>query len=642
VTEGTGGSIPAWDPTAAGRRVAVEEEARRRIAREIHDDLGQRLAALGIELRVARRKFPEDGPQRRELDAVAGSLAELAEDLRRLSHDLHPAVLERSGLAEALRDHCAEVERRHGLPVRLSLQAEGPFPPDLTLGLYRIAQEALANIVRHAGARSVQVTLRTAGGDVHLAVVDDGAGFDPQAARGSGGLGLASLDERARLLGGRCRIASSPGAGTRIEVAVPMPGPELHRLRRLVRRHRGFLASAALVILALAGGLFATVLQTRRAEQESRRADEVARFLEELFRASDPRQARGVRPDTRELLRRGTERLGKETRIEPLLRARLLDTLGGIHTELGLFDEARSLLDKALAIREHGGEPPEIAATLVHLGALAHLSGKGDAVPLFRRALALRESSLGPESAEVAEVLNDLGTSLAAKGQFDEAETTLRRTLALQERLWGGRDPRVAKTLHNLSGIAYYRGRLDDTERLLRRSLAIREAVLAPDDLDLAGSREALALLLRRRGRPVEAAALLERQVPIAEKIYGPEHPELARILLNLGLVRVDLGEDAAARRLLERALAIDEKALQPDHRQLVHTLAELADLHTSHGRYAEAEPLYQRLIALRDEGAPYDQWEPLFANWVRFLRATGRNVEAGRVEASLKSPRAD
>lgn len=636
----TGGSGPVWDPTAAGRRVAVEEEARRRIAREIHDDLGQRLAALGLELRVARRKFPEDGPQRYELDAVAGSLAELAEDLRRLSHDLHPAVLERSGLVEALRDHCAEVERRHSLPVRLSLQAAGPFPPDLTLGLYRIAQEALANIVRHAGARSVQVTLRAAGGDAHLSVVDDGAGFDPAVARGSGGLGLASLDERARLLGGRCIVVSNPGAGTRIEVAVPLPGPELHRLRRLVRRNRGFLASAALVILALAGGLFATVQQTRRAEQEAARADAAAHFLEGLFKASDPRQAKGAPPTARELLRRGTDRLGRDLRDQPLLRARLLDTLGGIHTSLGLFDEARPLLDEALAIRERlrGPRHPEVAETLVRLGALARLSGKGDAVPLFRRALAIREAGFGPESAGVAEVLNDLGASLAADRQFAEAETTLQRALAIQERLWGGRDPRVAKTLHNLSGIAYYRGRPADAERFLQRALTIREAVLAPDDPDLAGSLEALALLRRSQGRLPEAERLLERQVPIIEKIYGPGHPELARALLNLGLVRKGLNQDAPARQLLERALAIDEKTLQPDHRQLVQTLAELADLHCFRGRYAEAEPLFQRLIELRNQGVPFPDWDPLFANWVRFLRATGREEEAGRVEARLAS----
>lgn len=635
------GSDPLRDSAAAGRRVAIEEEARRRIAREVHDDLCQRLAALALELRVVRRKLPEGDPRRSELDAVAGSVAEMAEDLRRLSHDLHPAILERSGLAEALRDHCVEIERRHGLPVRLDLgAAKGPFPPDVALGLYRIAQESLANIVHHAGARAVDVTLRAADGALHLAVADDGDGFDPGAARGSSGLGLASIDERARLLGGRFAITSNPGAGTRIEVAVPAPGPELHQLRRLVRRHRGFLASAALVILALAGGLVATSIQARRAEQEAKRADAAARFLEGLFQASDPRQSRGTPPDARELLRRGTERLGRELREQPLLRARLLDTLGGIHTQLGLFGEARPLLAEALAIRERlrGPEHPEVAETLMRLGALAHLSGQGDAVPFFRRALAIREAGGEPVSAEMAEVLNDLGTSLAAQRHFDEAEATLRRSLAVQEKLWGNRDPRLAKVLHNLGGIAYYRGRTPEAARLLERALAIREGALAPDDPDLAGSREALALLRRAQKRPAEAARLLERQLPVAEKVYGPEHPELARILLNLGLFQRDLGQDVPARRFLERALAIDEKTLAPGHRQLVQTLAELADLHVEHGRYAEAEPLFRRLLELRAAGAKYGEWKPLLANWVRFLRATGREAEAARVEGGKSS----
>jgi tetratricopeptide (TPR) repeat protein len=121
--------------------------------------------------------------------------------------------------------------------------------------------------------------------------------------------------------------------------------------------------------------------------------------------------------------------------------------------------------------------PLEVAETLVRLGRLAQLSGKGDAVPLFRRALAIRETRLGPERPEVAVTLNDLGTALAAQGRFAEAEATLRRTLALQERLFGGRDPRVAKTLHNLAGIAYYRGRTDENwPRLLRATGREREA----------------------------------------------------------------------------------------------------------------------------------------------------------------------
>ena len=282
------------------------EEGRRRIAREIHDDFGQRLTGLALAFKALRKQLPGGDPQLPELDAIGVSLAELAEDLRRLSHDLHPAALERRGLAVALRDHCGEIERRHGLCVGLSVTgAEDSLPPDVALGLYRIAQEALANTVRHAGAQTAQITLRAATGTVRLTVADDGDGFDPGAARRAGGVGLASIEERAHLLGGRCRIAAAPGAGAEIEVMVPLPAPEGARsqLRELVRRHRGLVASAALVILALAAGLVTTMFQARRAQQQEAWADAAARFLEELFEASDPRQVRGEPPNARELLR---------------------------------------------------------------------------------------------------------------------------------------------------------------------------------------------------------------------------------------------------------------------------------------------------------------------------------------------------
>ncbi|HSS78613.1 MAG TPA: tetratricopeptide repeat protein [Thermoanaerobaculia bacterium] len=600
-------------------RIAAAEEARRRVAREIHDNFSQRLAALALSLKAARKGLPEGDPGRAELDGIGGSLADLGEDLRRLSHDLHPAALERRGLAVALCDHGTEVERRQGLRVDLSLEgSEGSFPPEIALGLYRIVQEALANTVRHAGAKTASVALRAAAsGTVRLTVTDDGRGFDPDAARRAGGLGLASLEERAQVLGGRCQIQSAPGAGTRIEVAVPLPATgALAQLREQVRRHRRLVASTALVILALAAGLVTTLLQARRARQEAARADASARFLEGLFEASDPRQARGRLPDARELLRRGSQRLGHELRDQPLLRARLLDTLGGIDTELGLYDDARPLLAEALALRERlrGRRDPEVADTLVRLGSLARLSGQGDAIPLFRRALAIREDRLGPADPAVADVLGKLGTALAAGHRLDEAEATLHRALALDERLWGANDPRVAKVLHNLSGIAYYRDDMTDYERLLQRALAIREAALPADDLDLAGSREALALLRLKQDRPAEAAQLLERLAATYEKIYGPQHPQLAKTLVNLGLARADLHQNEAARQLFERALAITERGLTPAHPQHVRALATLANFHFARQRCAEARPLYQQLLALHDQGAPYDDWDQVIA----------------------------
>ncbi|HSK80515.1 MAG TPA: serine/threonine-protein kinase [Thermoanaerobaculia bacterium] len=360
-------------------------------------------------------------------------------------------------------------------------------------------------------------------------------------------------------------------------------------IRAKPRRRRLRLVAAAVAAAFLVVGVKYTLdlkreqglaLEARHeAEQEAERADAVAQFLEELFKASDPRQARGDLPDARELLRRGTERVDKDLGDQPLLRAQLLDTLGGIHTDLGLFDEARPLLEEALAIRERlrGSEHPEVAETLVHLGSLAQLSGKGDAVPLFRKALAICEAHLGPEHPEVAGVLNSLGMTLAAHGRFDEAEEVLKRSLALHEKLWGDRDPQVARVLHNLSGIAYFRERTEEAERLLRRALAIREIALPDDHPDLAGSREALALLLRKRGEPAEAARLLERVAATTEKVYGPEHPELARTLMNLGLAYASLGRQAEARRLFERSLAIDEKALEPGHPQLMRAREILA-----------------------------------------------------------------
>ncbi|MFL6290531.1 MAG: tetratricopeptide repeat protein, partial [Thermoanaerobaculia bacterium] len=357
-------------------------------------------------------------------------------------------------------------------------------------------------------------------------------------------------------------------------------------IRGKPRRRRLRLLAAAVALAFVLGGVKYTLdlrEERRIAQQEAARADAAARFLEGLFQASDPREARGRVPDARELLRRGTERLKKGRSLvdQPLLRAQLLDTLGGIQTGLGLYDEARPLLQEALAVRERlrGPDHPEVADTLVRLGSLAQLSGRGDAMALFRRALAIREERLGPGHAGVADVLGKLGMTLAAHGRFDEAETTLKRALALHERLWGERDPRTAKVLHNLSGIAYYRGRTGESERLLRRVLAIREAALPDDDPDLAGSREALALLLLDSGKPGEAAALLEPLAATAERIYGPAHPELARTLANLGLARSALGEPAEARRLLERALDIQQRTLEPGHPQLLMTLKTLRDL---------------------------------------------------------------
>jgi two-component system sensor histidine kinase UhpB len=210
----------------AGRLIAAQEAERTRIARDLHDDVNQRIAALAIALSGLKRRLPETaGDVRDELARLHQRIVELAGTVRHLSHELHPGVLQHAGLTAALEAHCAEFGSQHALG--LTFQADdnlGDVPPDAALCLYRVAQEALQNVVQHASARRAHVTLARDADDLELTVTDDGQGFDLEEARRANGLGLISLDERARLVGGSVRIDTRPQWGTELRVRVPLGG----------------------------------------------------------------------------------------------------------------------------------------------------------------------------------------------------------------------------------------------------------------------------------------------------------------------------------------------------------------------------------------------------------------------------------
>ncbi len=211
----------------AGRLITAQETERARIARELHDDISQQLAAISIAMSECRQ--PELHASRELLDVVAGvqrQTIELTEDIRLLSHDLHPGVLEHADLVDALRSHCGEFAKQHSLNV--VVEADGDLAitdSTITLCLYRVVQEALRNTAKHAHARRVHVTVRRVEEEVQLAVVDDGQGFNLAKAREQGdGLGLRSIEERIRLVGGRVSIETAPHRGTTVTVWVKLLG----------------------------------------------------------------------------------------------------------------------------------------------------------------------------------------------------------------------------------------------------------------------------------------------------------------------------------------------------------------------------------------------------------------------------------
>ena len=211
----------------AGRLMTSQEEERRRIARELHDGVNQDLAALAIALNALESDLPESTApeQRLEVARLGVRIVELAEAIRHLSHELHPGILEYGGLAAALRSHCREFEHEPGLTVTFRAGDDdlGTVPPDVALCLYRVTQEALKNAARHAKPSHVWAAVARDKAELMLTIGDDGCGFDLAQARSRGGLGLISLDERVRLVGGRLRIDTQPQRGTEIRVVVPLP-----------------------------------------------------------------------------------------------------------------------------------------------------------------------------------------------------------------------------------------------------------------------------------------------------------------------------------------------------------------------------------------------------------------------------------
>jgi PAS domain S-box-containing protein len=209
----------------AGQVMTAQEEERRRIAGELHDDVTQRLATLGIGLGLLKRNPAAAGALdlHGELSRLQTQILQLSEDVRRLSHSLHPSILEHSDLAGSLEMHCREFTDQHCIATSFAARdVPDDVPRPVELALYRIVQESLRNVARHSGATAASVVLAGEGTTrLSLFVIDNGKGFDVGKSKINPGLGLVSIEERARHIGASVTIDSMPDAGTRLSVQVP-------------------------------------------------------------------------------------------------------------------------------------------------------------------------------------------------------------------------------------------------------------------------------------------------------------------------------------------------------------------------------------------------------------------------------------
>lgn len=208
----------------SSKLIHAQERERARIARDLHDDIAQRLAMIAIEIQRFESEAPESGNKCRNRTAeLHEAVVHISKTVHSLSHELHPSKVRYVGLVAAARAFCKDVSDKHNLEIDFRTdELPDPLSADISLCLFRVVQESVQNAVKHSGATRIQVQLRATSEEIHLMVIDSGKGFDAKAEMKAAGLGLISMQERMRLVKGEFSVQSQPNRGTTIYARVPL------------------------------------------------------------------------------------------------------------------------------------------------------------------------------------------------------------------------------------------------------------------------------------------------------------------------------------------------------------------------------------------------------------------------------------
>ncbi len=428
--------------------------------------------------------------------------------------------------------------------------------------------------------------------------------------------------------------------------------------RELQRRNRrlALISSSAVVGMLFAIGLAATAViarneaerQRERAEREARTALQTTNFMVDLFRVSDPGEARGKSITAREILSRGADRIREELNDQPLVQTTLMDTIGKVYTNLGLYDDASQLLEDAVALRSKlSGLPPEenartrynlanvltekadyeSAATL-YQRALLELDSAGlgnsalhvdivaaqaelhfrqgeyaQAEPLLRKVLEERLALYGSEDASVADAIEELGLNQFDQGRLADAEELLREALALRWRILG-RDPHpdLAENLNNLALVLETSGKVEDARALYEQALEMNRALYPGAHPILALNMGNLAQVYRLQGKYEPAERLYLEAIAMQAELLGESHPAIARLKNNLALVYYDQGDTAHALALAREALAMRRATLGENHPETARSLRLLGQWQLQAGDMPEAETLLRQALAIQED----------------------------------------
>jgi non-specific serine/threonine protein kinase/serine/threonine-protein kinase len=397
----------------------------------------------------------------------------------------------------------------------------------------------------------------------------------------------------------------------RDEPITARPPSVSYRTRKFVRRNRLAVVFTAAVVLLGIGFAVSLAIERNNARREADTSKRVSDFMAGMFKVSDPSVSRGNTVTAREILDKASAQIETGLGQDPQVQARLMQTMGITYRGLGLYEQARTLLEHAVRIqtRTLGPDNPETLRSLAVLGIVVKAQGGfADSEKLLRRALAGQQRTLGPDHPETMDTVSFLTDTLEAEGHLAEAEGLLRRTIANQQRTLGPEKPATLRSMRSLTQILRDQGHFPEAEKFGRETLALEQRALGSDHPGTLWSMNQLALTLQQEGRYIESEKLFRETLAVETRVLGPDHDNTRSALANLGLTLLAEGRLTEAEAVQREELAKTRKAVGPDHPSTLESMSYLAITLAKEHKLEESERLLRDSveIGLRTVGPVY------------------------------------
>ncbi|HEX8816022.1 MAG TPA: serine/threonine-protein kinase [Terriglobales bacterium] len=393
-----------------------------------------------------------------------------------------------------------------------------------------------------------------------------------------------------------------------------------YRMGKYIRRHRSAVAAASVLVLLLVGFAILQALQLRRTTRERDRAGRIVNFMVNMFKVSDPNEARGNSVTAREVLDKASADISTGLSHDPELQSDLMYAMANTYKNLGLFSRSHQLAQGAFDIRHRtlGDKNPKTLESMNQLGWDLDREGKlPEAEAIIRQASGIEQQTLKPDDPITLETRDTLAVILEDLGKYSDEEKLTRETLAIKKARFGPDDLQTIRTALSLANSLTGQNRYADAEAMYRDLLATEQRVFGADAPRTLSTMHNLANSLQGQGRYPEAEAIYRQAIAIEERVLGPDHPDTADTMTTLAnALGYGEGRTAEAEALYRKAYAIEERTLGPDVPVTLRAKEGLANILSTEGHYPEAEQMQRSILAVRLRALGPDHTDTLLSQY--------------------------